>query len=267
MLAPMSSRPADPVPITHTPHSPHYHFSKQQKVYIWLTAFFVACLLIGDIIGNKLFRFPLGFTIPMPWIGDITAIQHSCGMLTFPVTFLLTDLINEYYGKKGARRVTWIGLTMGVFVFIVINIALAMPHWDAPFNVPKEAFDTIFGSAKIMYVASLCAYIAGQLADIAIFGVLKRLTKGKAIWLRATGSTVISQMFDSFVVTYIAFGLGRTLFPDPSNPAPMGFAEILRTAATGYTLKFVIAIAITPLIYAGHGIMKRWFGLTPMPVE
>lgn len=254
--------PAATVP-ARTPHI----FTTPQKLYVWLTAFFVSCLLVADIVGIKLFRIPLGFEIPVPWIGPIGAIQHTCGMLTFPVTFLLTDLINEYYGKKGARRVTWIGLTMGGFVFVVMNVSLAMPHWDAPFNIDRAAFDQVFSSGRLMYVASLSAYLAGQMSDIAIFAAIKRVTGGRMIWLRATGSTVVSQVIDSLVVTYLAFGLGRQLFPAEGGPEPMGFGEILRTAATGYTLKFVLAIAITPLIYAGHRILRRWFGLTPMPPE
>ncbi len=230
----------------------------QQRIYIWLTALASACLIISDVVGIKLFSIPL----PFPIFG-IKAIDHTCGMLAFPVTFLLTDLINEYYGARGARRVTYISLTMGLFVFVIMNIALAMPRLDAPFNVSEDAFQTVFGSSRIMYIASLVAYLIGQLCDITIFGVLKRMTGGRAIWLRATGSTVFSQMIDSFVVSYIAFDLGRRAFPAPGTP-PAGFDSILGIAATGYLLKFALAIAITPLIYAGHGILRRWVGLRPV---
>ena len=248
---------------THTP----YVMSVQQKLYLWLTAFFVSSLLIADIVGIKLFRIPLGFSVPIPWSKEpITAIEHTCGMLTFPVTFLLTDLLNEYYGKKGARRVTYVGLAMALFVFVVMNIAQAMPYLPADFNVKKEAFDAVFGSAKVMYIASISAYLVGQLCDIWVFHLLKGMTRGKLLWLRATGSTVVSQLIDSFIVSYLAFSLARRLFGDGSVP-PAPFKDILKIAATGYLLKFVIAIAITPLIYAGHGIMHRWFGLTPLPAD
>ena len=92
------------------------------------------------------------------------------------------------------------------------------------------------------------------------------MTGGKLLWLRATGSTVVSQLIDSFIVSYLAFSLARRLFGDGSVP-PAPFKDILKIAATGYLLKFVIAVAITPLIYAGHGIMRRWFGLIPLPAE
>jgi uncharacterized integral membrane protein (TIGR00697 family) len=247
------------------PKPPSVEFTSAQILYVWLTAFFVSCLLIADIIGIKLFQFPLGFEFRIPGIQEpISSITHSCGMLTFPVTFLLTDLLNEYYGKRAARRVTFIGLAMALFVFVVMNIAQAMPFLPKPFNIAPEHFDAVFGSAKIMYIASVTAYLIGQLCDIWVFHALKKLTRGRLLWLRATGSTVISQTLDSFVVTYLAFGLGRRILNDPTA-APMPFSEILQTAATGYLLKFVIAIAITPLIYAGRSAIHRWFGLQPLP--
>ncbi|MGD9688539.1 MAG: queuosine precursor transporter [Phycisphaerales bacterium] len=255
----MSSQPSPAAP---------YEFTLQQKLYVWLTGAFVACLLVADVIGVRLFRipFPFGLELPLPWAGTpITAVEHTCGMLTFPVTFLLTDLINEYYGKRGARRVTWIGLAMGAFTFLILNLALVMPRLDAPYNVDEPAFVAVFGSSRMMFVASLCAFVVGQLSDIAIFGFLKRLTRGRMIWLRATGSTVISQAIDSFFVSWIAFSLGRHLVPDSGVPAP--FIDVLKIAATGYLLKFTLAVAITPLIYAGHGILHRWFGLVPVPAD
>ncbi len=230
--------------------------SVQQRLYVWLTAFSVACLLIADIVGIKLFHIPLPFKL-----FGYDAIEHTCGMLTFPVTFLLTDLINEYYGAKGARRVTYIGLAMAAFVFVIMNLAQWMPYLDAPFNIKQESFDAVFGSAKLMYVASMAAYLVGQLADIAVFKALKRATGGKLLWLRATGSTVISQFLDSFVVSYIAFGIGKTM----TGQTGATFPEVLKIAATGYTLKFVLAVCITPLIYLGRGILHRWFGLIPAP--
>ncbi len=234
------------------PLHPPYALSVPQRVYVWLAGFFIASLLVADIVGIKLFK--------------LGPVEHTCGMLTFPVTFLLTDLMNEYYGKKGARRVTWLGLAMGLYVFVVLNVAQAMPYLPAPYNVSQESFDAVFGSAKVMYVASLCAYLVGQLSDIALFGFFKRLTGGRYIWLRATGSTVISQMIDSFIVSLLAFKVGREVFADPSSP-PAPFVDILKIAATGYVLKFFIAIGLTPVIYLGHAVLRSGFGLVPLPPE
>ena len=227
-------------------------FTHAQKMYLWLAMLFVASLLVADVVGIKLFRIPL----PFPIFG-FDAIEHTCGMLTFPITFLLTDLINEHYGARAARRITWIGFAAGAYVFLIINIAQAMPYLDAPYNVSPDEFNAIFGSAKIMYVASLSAYLVGQMSDIAVFGFFKRLTGGRLIWLRATGSTVISQLIDSFVVSYLAFSLGRELFPDPANPAAP-VSAIPAIALTGYTLKFTLAIAMTPLVYLGRRLMRRY---------
>ncbi|MDP1662190.1 MAG: queuosine precursor transporter [Phycisphaerales bacterium] len=229
-------------------------FTTAQRVYLWLTALSVAALLIADITGVKLFSFNLwGITV-----------KHSCGMLTFPITFVLTDLVNEYYGRRAARRIVWIGFAMGAFVWFVVRTTLWMPRWEVPFNVAPDAFEAVFQSSQIMYFASLLAYLTGSMCDIAIFGRLKRLTGGKMVWLRATGSTVVSQMLDSLVVTFFGLSYGRMVF---GGGDPMPIESVPQTAATGYILKFFIALALTPLIYAGRALMQRRFGLVPLPSD
>ncbi|MGH7133024.1 MAG: queuosine precursor transporter [Phycisphaerales bacterium] len=227
-----------------------------QWVYLVLSAIFISSLLIADIIGVRLFKLNI-----FGW-----NVEHTCGMLTFPVTFLLTDLVNEYFGQKAARRLVWLGLAMGMFVFIVVNVSLAMPHLDKPYNVSEDAYGSIFANSRIMYIASLSAYLVGSFSDILIFAWIKRLTGGKMVWLRATGSTIISQVIDSFVVTWLAFSVGRHLFPS-AGAEPMTMPDVLRTAATGYTLKFVLAIGITPLIYLGRYIIRTRYGLVPLPAS
>lgn len=244
-----------------THHPEPAQLSAPQKLYLWLAAISVTCLLISDVVGVKLFRIPLGFKV----LG-VDSIVHTCGMLAFPVTFVITDVANEFFGKKAARRIAILSFSMALLAFALINVSLAMPSLDAPFNVRPESFDAVFGSARIMYIASLSAYLVGTLADISIFGLLKKLTGGRLIWLRSTGSTVFSQMIDSLVVTYLAFSLGRTLFPSPDT-APMPLAEVFKTAATGYSLKFVIALSLTPVIYLCHGLIRRTFGLSPAPAD
>jgi len=225
------------------------------RVYAWMTAIFVACLLVADVVGVKLFRIEV--------LG--TNVEHTCGMLTFPITFILTDLLNDYYGKIATRRVTFIAFVMGALVFGVINLSLAMPSLPASFNVPQSAFEAVFAKARVMYVASLAAFIVGSMLDIWIFGLLKHVTKGRFLWLRATGSTVISQVFDSLVVSLLAFHfMPSWLGMAPESIAPLGGA--LKIAATGYVLKFVIAIAITPLIYAGHSVLRN-LGMRPLPAR
>lgn len=223
-------------------------FTRAQLLYVWLTAFFSACLIMADLVGVKLF--------------DIGGVKHTCGMLTFPLTFLITDLVNEYYGKRAARRMTYVAFAMALFAFLVLNVSLAMPYLDAPFNVSKKSFVDVFGSSRLMYVASLAAYLVGQLTDVTVFGFMKRLTAGKLLWLRATGSTVISQVIDSLIVTTL-YWKAKEL--QTGEATTMG--TILSYAATGYTLKLVLAVSVTPLIYAGHAVMKSAFGLTPLPPD
>eukprot|EP00291_Cryptomonas_curvata_P012866 CAMPEP_0172202068 /NCGR_PEP_ID=MMETSP1050-20130122/30408_1 /TAXON_ID=233186 /ORGANISM="Cryptomonas curvata, Strain CCAP979/52" /LENGTH=271 /DNA_ID=CAMNT_0012879901 /DNA_START=186 /DNA_END=1001 /DNA_ORIENTATION=- len=240
------------------PNSPPYSLSPQQTAYVWLTSIFVTCLIIADVIGVKLFEIPLPFEV----FGHKT-VEHTCGMLTFPVTFLLGDLINEYYGTSAAKRTVYIGFGMSIFVFFIMNIAQAMPYLDKPFNVTPQSFDMIFGSAKLMYVASLCAYLVGQLSDIALFDIIKRATKGELLWLRATGSTVVSQLLDSFVVSYVAFSLGKSITGQEAATLP----EVLDIATTGYGLKFFFSLAMTPIIYGTREWMHKTFQLEPLPSD
>uniref|UniRef100_A0A6U5ACB7 Queuosine precursor transporter n=1 Tax=Hemiselmis andersenii TaxID=464988 RepID=A0A6U5ACB7_HEMAN len=237
---------------------PQYELSAQQGVYMWLSGLFVACLLIADIIGVKLFE----VTLPFEVLGFKT-VQHTCGMLTFPITFIIGDMINEYFGEKAAKRTVYMGFAMSSLTFIVINVAQGLPSLNAPFNVSQSAFDQIFGSSKMLYVASLIAFMVGNLADIWLFTELKKRTNGKALWLRATGSTVLSQMIDSLIVTYLAFGLGKTL----TGQVGASFSEVLQIAATGYGLKFVLALSVTPIMYLSRGFLHQRYGLEPIPPD
>jgi queuosine precursor transporter len=240
------------------------HLGRPAVVYAWLGSIFCTSLIVADIVGVKLFRIELPFTLPLlGW----KSFEHTCGMLTFPVTFLLTDLLNEYFGKRAARRVVYIGFAMGLFVFVVLNISRMMPHWDVPFNVNSDEFNRVLGAGQVMFIASLCAYLASNLIDIALFAAFKRATRGRYVWLRATGSTLVSQLIDSFIVTYLAFGLGRSLFNEPGDPPAMPMHDVVKTALTGYVLKFLIAVAITPLIYACRAALRDVAGLTPIPAE
>lgn len=184
-------------------------------------------------------------------------------MLTFPLTFLLGDIINEYYGPEATKETVYLGLYMSMLVFGVMNLAQALPFLDKPFNVTPLAFNSIFGTAKLMYIASITAYLIGQLCDIWLFGVIKKLTKGKLLWLRATGSTLISQMLDSFVVSYIAFSLGKSL----TGQIPATLKEVWNISITGYSLKFVISALITPILYGLKHVMENTFGLVPIPID
>jgi hypothetical protein len=243
--------------LTSSPDQPHA-LSVQQQVYVWLGALFVTSLLVANMIGVKLFRFEtelFGRTIP---------IEHTVGMLSFPLTFLITDLLNEYYGKRATRRITYIAFVMGFAAFAVIGVARAFPTLEGiPGTATDASFENIFGSASLMYLASLGAFLVGSIIDIALFGVFKRLTGGKLVWLRATGSTVVSQLVDSFVITILFFQVAQTL----TGAEAASFSFVLQTALTGYLLKFFISVVLTPVVYLGRWVLSRYFGLRPIPAN
>jgi uncharacterized integral membrane protein (TIGR00697 family) len=205
---------------------------RKQRFFVYLTAIFVAALLVSDLIGGKYFR--------------IGGLDFSVGMIPFPLTFLLTDIVNEFYGTEGARRITYVGFGTAIFVFIVINIAIYLPTSpESPMG--GDVFKNVFGWSTRLYVASLTAYLIGQLLDISIFFLVRRLTGERYLWLRSTGSTVVSQAVDSLVVSFVFL----------SGSKSTGF--ILRTARNGYLVKLVLAVGLTPVIYLGHGILHRHF--------
>lgn len=233
-------------------------YDARTRLYLWLTGAFVACLLMANVVGVKL------FSIPVSGLGLEFAITHTAGMIAFPITFLLTDLLNEYYGKKSARRVTWIAFAMGFLAFGLIWVARRLPTLEGvPGTATPEAFENIFGAAALMYVASMVAFLFGSILDIFIFGVFKRMTRGKMVWLRATGSTLISQIFDSFIVTFMFFIVLQTL----AGQKPQSMEFVVQTAATGYVLKFALAVALTPFIYLGRWAIRRFVGLSPIAAE
>jgi queuosine precursor transporter len=204
---------------------------RKQRLYVWITAVFVSALIAGDLIGGKFFR--------------VYGIDLSVGMIPFPLTFVLTDIVNEFYGKDGARRITFVGLGAAIFVFSCINIALALPvSPESP--MPQELFERAFGWSARLYVASLVAYVIGQLLDISLFQIFLRVTGHRWLWLRATGSTVASQAIDSLVVNFVLLSGKKSL------------EFILTAARNGYAVKLVIALCMTPLIYAGRRAFLRY---------
>ncbi|HEY9746710.1 MAG TPA: queuosine precursor transporter [Oculatellaceae cyanobacterium] len=211
-------------------------FDLSHKVYAWLAAVFVISLVIADLTGSMLFSFRPPFQKEL--------VLLSAGVLPFPITFILTDLVNEFYGKSAARFITWLGFGMCLLTYVYLSVGAMLPVDDRTL-LPKPAFMHIYTQYTGMFVASLIAYLIGQMLDIQVFHVFRTITKHRLIWLRATGSTVISQLFDSLVVTTIAFW------------GQMQASDMLRLALGNYTWKFFIAVGITPLLYLGHYVMKR----------
>lgn len=220
----------------------------RQRLFFYLCAVFLCALLIGDTIGSKLFvvGIPLGVTTLHATL--------SVGVIWFPITFLLTDVINEFYGSRGARFVTFLGFWMALLAFVMIFCARKIPA--ASFSpVHQDAFDNVLGNANTIFFASLVAYLTGQLVDIAVFQLAKRLTRSRHIWLRSTGSTLVSQLIDTVLVTCIAFGSKLT-------------GEQLRsTLISQYFVKLLFAVGLTPVIYAFHGVLHRRLHMEEAPAD
>lgn len=222
----------------------------RQKLFFFLAANFVVALVVGDILGGKLTQITVG--------GQAFVI--SVGMIPFPVTFVLTDILNEFYGKRAARFVTMVGFTMALFAYATIFVAMSIP-W-APFTrdagwdgMNAASFDNVFNGSKRILIGSMVAYLVAQFLDIGTFNFLKRATKGRYLWLRATGSTVMSQLVDTLVITFIAW----------TGLLPMG--TIIGMIITSYMVKLVIAVCLTPAIYASHATVERVLGISPVVLD
>ncbi len=227
-----------------------FPLSRPQKLYAVLIALFVTALVVAEATASKLFYlFDLPFTYHLlGWSTDKAVL--TVGVIAFPVTFIVTDLLNEYFGKKGVRFVVYLGAAMIVFEALLLRIGMAVPEaQNSP--VPDAAFDAVFGASGRIILASLIAYLLGELLDVSLFHWLRRKTQGRHLWLRATGSTFGSQFLDTFLVLLIAF-YGPTF--------PIG--AVVAVTLFNYAYKFVIAVLITPLIYVGHALIDRYLGRT-----
>lgn len=221
--------------------------TRPQKVYVVCAAVFLTALVVAETTAGKFFtamNLPAAVTI----LGErFESVVMTAGVIAFPVTFVVTDVMNEYFGRAGIRFVTFVGLAMIVFAFGLLQIALVVP--TAPVSpVSGAAFAEVFGTTSRVIFGSLVAYVVGQLLDIAIFHRLRRLTGGRHLWLRATGSTLGSQLVDTLVVLSVAFW------------GQLSAATILAITLFNYAYKVAIAVGITPLVYAAHAAIDRYLG-------
>lgn len=224
-----------------------YVLSRQQKLFVVCSAVFLTALVIAEATASKFFTaMDLPFTIAI--LGErFDRVIMTAGVIAFPITFIVTDVMNEYFGKRGIRFVTFVGMAMIVFEFIILQIAMAVPV-DEISPVSQEAFTSVFGASTRVIFGSLVAYIVGQLADITLFHWLRKLTAGRHLWLRATGSTFGSQFLDTFIVLVVAFA------------GTLSIQSIIAITIFNYAYKFVIAVIITPVIYAAHWMMDLYLG-------
>ncbi|MFM2367738.1 MAG: hypothetical protein RL619_28 [Bacteroidota bacterium] len=208
--------------------------SKKDIVFVILAGIFITNAVVAELIGGKLIQ--------------VGPFVMSIGILPWPVVFLTTDLINEYFGEKGVKKLSYITACLIAYAFIILLLAILVPAAKGISPVNDSQFYAVFGQSMWIIAGSIIAFLISQLIDVTVFWFFKNKTGERKIWLRTTGSTVISQLFDSFIVLGIAFWL----------PGKINFDTFLSSAIIGYTFKLGIAILLTPLIYLGHHLIKKY---------
>jgi len=233
---------------------------KPTKLFLGFTAFFCCNALIAEAIGTKLFSLeklfgfhPVNFTL----FGQSgLSFTLTCGVLLWPLEFVITDIVNEYFGPKAVRRISFTAVILISYAFLMYYLAIGIPPADLWLQSSSKqgvgniqnAFSAIFGQNMRIIVGSLVAFLVSQIVDVTIFHRIKRVTGDKHLWLRATGSTLVSQLVDSYIVLFIAFS------------GYFSWQEILAVGIMNYTYKFTVAIVLTPLIYLIEHRIERYVG-------
>jgi len=242
-----------------------YLISKSSILFYILGGFFITNTIIAEFVGVKIFSLEqtLGFeplSLTIFGISDL-GFNLTAGVLLWPIVFVMTDVINEYYGHDGVKKLSFFaaGLICYGFLMIFLAIHLSPNTWwnlESGLLKPPEifsmdhAFQAIFGQGLAIIVGSLVAFLIGQFIDVIVFQKIKKLTGEKKVWLRATGSTLVSQLIDSFIVLLIAF----YFYGDWS------LTRVLAIGVVNYIYKFIMAIGLTPVIYLAHEIIDRYLG-------
>ncbi|WP_346236487.1 queuosine precursor transporter [Niabella insulamsoli] len=242
---------------------------KSTKLFILLGGFFIANAIVAEIIGVKIFSLedtlgikPVNLTI----FGNSFSFNLTAGVLLWPVVFIMTDIINEYYGVKGVRFLSFLAAVLIAYTFIMFQGAIALSpadFWTGNYEGQhiedaNEAYRVILGQGSWIIIGSLAAFLIGQILDVVVFHSIKRSTGEKAIWLRATGSTLVSQLVDSFVVLFIAFYIGPRVSGNQGMPWSLGL--VMTICIGNYIYKFIVAVVMTPVIYLVHWMIERYLG-------
>jgi uncharacterized integral membrane protein (TIGR00697 family) len=235
---------------------------KKNRLFVILAGIFLTNAIMAELIGVKIFsgENTLGFQpAHLTILGFTMDFNLTAGAVIWPVVFITSDLINEYFGKPGVKRISYLAAFFIAYSFVVIFLTMKLPPaqwWLDANNQDAEgnyfnmdfAFNKILGQGQRIIIGSLAAFLLSQLVDVFVFQKLRKITGQKMLWLRATGSTLVSQFIDSFVVLYIAF-LGV-----------FSGQQIIAIGITNYIYKFSVAILLTPVIYLGHYLIDRYLG-------
>jgi uncharacterized integral membrane protein (TIGR00697 family) len=240
----------------------HALADRPTRLFVVLAGLFAANAIIAEFVGVKIFALETTLGLPpFDWnlFGQTGSLSFTAGVLLWPVVFVMTDVVNEYFGRRGVRFISFlaVGLICYAFLFAYVAIRLAPAAWWVTVNEPRgvddmqAAFAAVFGQGLWTIGGSLVAFLVGQLIDVGIFHRIRRLTGERWIWLRATGSTAVSQLVDSFVVLYIAFVLGPQQWPT---------SLFLAVGTVNYLYKMAAAIALIPLLYGMRRAIERYLG-------
>jgi uncharacterized integral membrane protein (TIGR00697 family) len=239
--------------------------NKEQQLFFVLAGIFITSAIVAEIIGAKIFSLEAFLGIAPAQISIIEGFKidfnMSVGVLIWPVVFIISDIVNEYFGKTGVKRMTFVAIGLIIYTFFVLYAATGLP--PAPFWLEVNsmtpqgnsfdinyAYKTVFSQGLNIIVASIVAFLLGQLVDAYAFHWFRVLTNNKKKWIRATGSTLISQLIDSFVILFLAFYvLGN-----------WNFSQVIAVGIVQYTYKLIIAIAMTPIIYGSNYLISNYLG-------
>lgn len=244
---------------------------KPIRLYLILGGFFIANALIAEIIGVKIFSLEksLGFDpLHIQLLGNDLSFNLTAGVLLWPVVFVMTDIINEYFGLKGVRFLSWLAAGLIAFAFLIFMFAIHLTPADffvtgkQGSGVPdmEKAYESVLGQGGFIILGSITAFLLGQLIDVIVFHRIKKITGEKNIWLRATGSTLISQLLDSFVVLFIAFYIGTRVNANGTDFV-WPFKLFIAVGIVNYCYKFLVAIVMTPVVYLVHFLIERYLGV------
>lgn len=239
--------------------------SKPTRLFIVLAGFFITNAVLAEFIGVKIFSLEDSLGVPrakLNLFGGTFSFHLTAGVLLWPVVFIMTDIINEYYGPKGVRFLSFLAVGLISYGFIIVYAAIKLnpSEYFAMQEVPNanDAFKGVFGQGLWIIIGSIIAFLIGQIIDVLVFHRIKKATGENRVWLRATGSTLISQLIDSFVVLYIAFYVGPQI--DGAINEQWSLHQVLVTGSGNYIYKFVVAILLTPVIYLVHNRIEKYLG-------
>jgi uncharacterized integral membrane protein (TIGR00697 family) len=235
---------------------------KKTKLFLILGSFFVTNALVAEFIGAKIFSFEQTLNFRKSDI-NLLGFEHlsfelTCGVLLWPVVFIMTDIINEYYGKKGVRLLSYITAGMIAYSFLMVFLAIHVTpaDWWTGSGTGKQipnmqhAYSAVFGQGLWIIIGSLVAFLVGQIVDVYVFHFIREKSGDKYLWLRSTGSTLVSQLIDSFVVLFVAFYIGNN----------WSMKQVLAIGIMNYIYKFVVAVLVTPFLYLLHNIIDKYLG-------